>query len=190
MEQTMGNRGWRSGPWRAAAWTAAAGVMLVPTVAHLATGGFGWTGFDFVFLGVILLVSCSIFDLAARRAPNFSYLAGSAAALAAGFGLFVVNGAVGLVGSEDEAHNLLFLAVILVAIIGSVVARGRPRGMARAMFAATGAHVAVSAAWVIGAERTAEPEASMPIVGLGVFAATWLASALFYRNAGRSPRPS
>lgn len=185
MDGTLNNPGWRSGPWRIAAWTAAAGLMLVPTVAHLASGGFGWTTFDFVLAGVILLLSCSIFDLAARRAPNFAYLAGSAAALAAGFGLFIVNGAVGLVGSEDEAHNMLFLAVILTAIIGSIVARGRPQGMATAMFAAAAAHILVSAGLLIATGGATDGDPLAQEIGLSVFAAIWLASALLFRKAGR-----
>lgn len=189
MDETINNEGWRSGPWRVAAWTSAAGLMLVPTVAHLASGGFGWTTFDFVLLGVILLVSCSIFDLAARRAPNFAYLAGSAAALAAGFGLFIVNGAVGLVGSEQEAHNMLFLAVILTAIMGSVIAGGRPRGMATAMFAAAAAHILVSAGLLLATGGASGGDPPAQEVGLSVFAATWLASALLFRKASRQGQP-
>lgn len=185
MDGTMSGNGWRNGPWRIAAWTAAALLLLVPAAAHLAGGGFGWTGFDFVLLGVILLVSCSIFDLAARRAPNFAYLAGCAAALAAGFGLFIVNGAVGLVGSEDEAHNIAFLVVILTAIVGSVIAGGRPRGMARAMGAAAAAHIAVSAGLLIATGGATADAFRAQIVGLSLFAALWLGSALLFRSASR-----
>lgn len=177
--------GWRSGPWRAAAWTAAACLMLVPVTVRLVSGDFGWSIGDFIFVGIILLAGCSLFDLAARKAPNFSYLAGSGAALAAGFGLFVVNGAVGLVGSEDEVHNLLFLPVILIAIGGAVVALGRAEGMARVMLAAAIAHVLVSAGLLIAAGGESDGNPLAEVAGLTIFAAIWFASAALFRNAAR-----
>lgn len=180
-----GNSGWHSKPWRIAAWSAAAGLMLIPVAVQLASGNFGWDAFDFVFAAFILLTGCLLFDFAARRAPNFSYLAGAGAALAAGFGLVVVNGAVGLVGSENEAHNLLFGLPILVAIAGAAVARGRAEKLAAAMLAAGVAHIAVSAALLIRAGGRSDGDPLAEVVGLSVFAAIWLASAWLFRNAGR-----
>lgn len=186
MQETMnGNGGWHSKPWRIAAWSAAAGLMLLPVSIQLISGNFGWDAFDFVFVAVILLTGCLLFDFAARRAPNFSYLAGAGAALAAGFGLFVVNGAVGLVGSEAEAHNLLFGLVILVAIVGALLARGRPERLSRAMLAAGIAHIAVSAALLIRAGGRSDGDPLAEVIGLSVFAAIWLASAWLFRNAAR-----
>lgn len=186
MQQALDNdSGWRSTPWRIAAWTAAAGLMLLPIGIKLVSGNFGWSMGDFVFVAIVLLAGCSLFDLAARKAPNLSYLLGASAALAAGFGLFVVNGAVGLVGSEDEAHNMLFLAVILVAIVGAASARGRPEGMARAMFAAAITHILVSAGLLIQAGGVSDGDPRMEVVGLSVFAAMWLASAWLFRTASR-----
>src|SRR4028119_2475742 len=183
MEETLENsRVWRSTPWRIGAWTAAAGLMLLPISIQVISGNFGWSTADFVFVGVILLTSCFIFDLAARKARNLSYLLGSASALAAGFGLVIVNGAVGLVGSEDEAHNLLFLAVVLVAIMGAVAARGRPQGMAGAMFAAGIIHLAISAALLFRAGGVSDGDPRMEILGLSMFVAIWLAAAWLFRH--------
>lgn len=184
MQQASKNdRQWRSTPWRIAVWATAAGLMLAPVVVRLVSGDFGWSVGDNMFVAVVLFVGSFIFDRAARRAPNFSYLAGVAAALAAGFGLFVVNGAVGLVGSEDQAHNRWFLAVILAAIVGAVAARGRTEDLARAMLAAGVAHILVSAAVLISTGGASDGDARMEVVGLSVFAAIWLASAWLFRRA-------
>jgi hypothetical protein len=186
MQQALNDKdGWRSTPWRIAAWSAVAGLMLVPLAAQLVSGGFGWSSGDFVFVAVVLFASCFIFDLAARRAPNFAYLAGAAAALAAGFGLFVVNGAVGLVGSESEPHNLLFGAAILVALVGAVISRGRAAGMARAMLAAAVTHVGVSSALLVAAGGASDADPRMEILGLAIFATVWLASAWLFRRASK-----
>ena len=188
MEQTFNsdNHGtWRSGPWRIAAWCAASALFLLPLLIQFISGNFGWTIGDFVFVAVILFGACLLFDWAARKSPNFSYLAGAACALAAGFGLVVVNGAVGLVGSEREGHNLLFGIVIVTALVGAVIARGRAVGMAAAMFAAALAHIVISAALLIRANGVSDGDPMMEIVGLSVFAAVWLASAAFFRHSAR-----
>ena len=186
VDQTLGtNGGWRSGPWRIAAWSAAAGLFLLPVMVEFASADFGWDFADFIFWAVVLSVSCPLFDWAARKSPNFSYLAGSGAALAAGFGLIVVNGAVGLVGSEDEGHNLLFGLVLLVAIVGAFIARGRAEGLARAMLAAAVVHIAISAILLVRAGGATEATLGAEIIGLLVFAGVWLVSAWCFRQAAR-----
>jgi hypothetical protein len=54
----------------------------------------------------------------------------------AAFLLAWVNGAVGIIGSENQPANLMYGAVFAVGIIGSLVARFKPRGMAYTLFAA------------------------------------------------------
>jgi hypothetical protein len=159
--------------------------MLLPIAVQLTQGHFGWSIGDFVGVAIILVFGSAIFDLAARRAPNFAYLTGAAAALAATFGLFVVNGAVGLVGSEDEAHNIFFFAVLLVAIFGSIIAGGRPEPMAKVMLAAAGTHIAVSTVLLIDADGVSDGDPQVEVVGLGIFAILWLASAWLFRSASK-----
>jgi hypothetical protein len=184
MEQML-ERKWSSTPWRIAAWTAGAALMLLPITVQLINGPFGWSVGDFIFVAMILLAGCLLFDLAARKSPNFSYLAGVSLALAAGFGLFVVNGAVGLVGSEDEAHNLLFGLVLLVALIGFVLVRGRPEGASRAMFAAAAVHIVISVGLLLTASGSDASDPRAEWIGLSFFAALWVGSAWFFRNSAR-----
>lgn len=183
--EQMVDRGWNSAPWRIAAWTMAVALMLVPITVRLIGGPFGWSLGDFLLVATILIAGCLLFDWAARKASNLSYLSAVGAALAAGFGLVVVNGAVGLVGSEDEAHNLLFGFVLLVALFGFVLARGRPAGAARAMFAASALHALISVGLLltVAGSDTADPRAEW--TGLSVFAALWLGSALLFRYSAR-----
>ena len=182
MQGSVSNSGWRSTPWRIAAWSVAGGLMLVPIVVQLVAGNFGWDAADFIIVAVILGTSCLLFDLAARKAPDFSYLAGAGAALAAGFGLFFVNGAVGLVGSEDEAHNLWFFVAVLVAVAGAIIARGRRGMLSLTMLAAGIIHIIVSAVLLIRAGGVSDGDPQAEIVGLSFFAALWLGSAFLFRN--------
>src|SRR5918998_5011915 len=56
-------------------------------------------------------------------------------ALAAAFILVWINLAVGVIGTEDDLANLMYVGVLAVGIIGAIISRFRPHGMARALFA-------------------------------------------------------
>lgn len=182
--QQVGND-WNSRPWRIAAWSLAIVLMALPISVQLVKGNFGWSLSDFIGVGILLLVGCGLLDITARRAPNLAYLAATSAALAASFGSIAVNGAVGFVGSEEEAQNLLFVMVVGGALIGAVLARGQARAMARAMLVAAVTHILVSAALVIKAAGVSDGDPRMEVVGLAVFAAMWLASSGLFLKASR-----
>ncbi len=56
-------------------------------------------------------------------------------ALAAALIMVWISLAVGIIGSEDNPANLMYVGVLAVGFVGAIIARLRPRGMARAMFA-------------------------------------------------------
>ena len=70
------------------------------------------------------------FELALRVSDDLIYRAGSGLAIAATFLLVWVNLAVGFIGDTADPANLMFAGVILVAVIGAIIARLRPAGMA------------------------------------------------------------
>ena len=171
----MGQWGRKGVPWRAIAWGGAAGVLALPFVAMRFTSEVNWSPADFVFAGILIGGTGLLFELSVRFTSSRAYRAGVAAALAAAFLTVWINGAVGMIGSEDNPYNLLFLAIIPFAAIGAALARLRPGGMALTMALAAGAHGAVA---LIG--WPADPRGavfSLP------FATIWLFAALFFRAA-------
>ena len=103
-----------------------------------------WDILDFaVFFGLIAMVVIA-FRLAMRVSADKSYRIGIGVALLAGFILVWANGAVGIVGSENNDVNLLYFGVIAVGIIGALLARFRARGMAIALVATAIAQAAVA----------------------------------------------
>jgi len=89
-----------------------------------------------------------------------------------------VNLAVGMLGAEGDTPNLMFAAVLLLAIVGALAARLRPPGMARAMTMTGNAQLlAVALAAALGDYRGNE------LVLSGCFALPWFASALLFRHA-------
>jgi len=107
-------------------------LVLLPLVAMRFTSEVVWTGSDFVFAAVMLGSVGLGLELAVRK-RNRAYTMAAAVALLVSFLSFWFTGAVGIIGNEGETSNMLFLAVIAVALAGSAVALFRPKGMAAAM---------------------------------------------------------
>ncbi len=106
-------------------------------------------------------------------------------ALATAVILLWVNGAVGMIGSENNDANLMYFGVLAVGIIGAVTARFQPRGMALALFATALAQALVTAVALIG--RLGYPASGpLEILGLnGFFIALWVVSSWLFRRAAR-----
>jgi hypothetical protein len=83
----------------------------------------------------MLAVACGTYELAARMTGNSAYRAAVGVAVAAAFILVWMNLAVGIIGTEDNPANLMYGGVLAVGIIGALIARFQPDGMARALFA-------------------------------------------------------
>jgi hypothetical protein len=170
-----GGTGWRR-RWRLAAWSVAALLLLLPLVAMQFTDEVNWSLADFVVFGALLAGVGGAFELAVRTTRNAAYRAAVGVALAAAFLLVWANGAVGIIGSEDNPANAMFGGVLVVGIVGAAFARFRPRGMARALVATALAQVTVAViAAVAGLGHI--------FVATGFFGALWLASSWLFRRA-------
>jgi hypothetical protein len=70
-------------------------------------------------------------------------------ALAAACILVWLSLGVGIIGKDGDPANLMYFGVLAVGIVGALIARFRPHGMARALFAMALAQVAVAAVALI-----------------------------------------
>jgi hypothetical protein len=191
MAGNMENGGRRRGSlWRTVPWVIAAFLLLLPLVAMQFTDEVVWDETDFAVIAAMLFGACGAFELAARTTANTAYRAAVGVALVAAFLLIWINLAVGIIGSEDNPANLMYGGVLAVAIIGAVIARFQPDGMARAMVATALAQVLVAVlALIAGMGYPASP----PLEILGVtamLAALWLLSAWLFRKAARQQVPA
>ncbi len=175
----------RASPWRTAAWTAAALLLLAPLVAMQFTDEVAWDPADFAVFGVMIVAAGVTFELAAKRTTDATYRSAAGYALAAAFLLVWVNGAVGIIGSEDNDANLMYFGVLAVGIVGTLIARFEPRAMSRALFATALAQVVVT---VIALAAGLGSPVSGPgeILFLNTFfVALWLTSAWLFEKAAR-----
>jgi hypothetical protein len=163
-------------------WITAVIILLLPAVAmQLNVEGVVWTASDFIAMGAILLVACGSFEVLARSAPNFAYLAAAAIAIGTGFLMVWANLAVGIVGDDLNGANVMFFGVVLVAIVATLLARFRAPAMANAMFATAGALV-LTIAVALTAFGASALEAGLTMV----FVAGWLVSGALFRMSAKS----
>lgn len=161
-------------------------LLTVPLVAMQFSGEMNWTAFDFVFAGVLVFGTGFALELAAMKRDSGAYRLAAALALAGGFLLVWVTGAVGIIGAEDNPANLMYFGVLAVGIAGAFVARGRPRGMARAMVAsavAQGLVALIAIAYGLGRPYSGAVE----LAALnGFWIVLFLLSARLFRNAAQA----
>ena len=113
----------------------AALILLLPLVAMQFTDEVIWDETDFAVIGVMLFGACGAYELAARMTGNIAYRAAVGVAVVAAFILIWINLAVGIIGSEDNPANLMYGGVLAVGILGALIVRFQPHGMARALAA-------------------------------------------------------
>jgi hypothetical protein len=168
-------RGWS--PWRVAGWSIPVLLLMLPAVAMQFTDEVNWTGSDFLFAAVLFGSVGVAFELIARKSDSLAFRFGAGLAVIAAFLTIWANGAVGMIGSEGNPYNLVFGAVLFIALIGSVLARFEPGGMVRAMAVTAIAQVVAGA---IG--LAADPLGAVFSMGFG---GLWLLSAALFWNSAR-----
>jgi hypothetical protein len=187
MARNAENGGIRDGSLlRIAAWSSAAVMLLLPLFAMQVTGEVDWDVADFAILAAMLGGVGGTYELAARKAANTAYRAAVGIALVAVFILIWMNLAVGIIGGEDNPANVMYGGVLAVGIVGAIIVRFQPQGMARALVATALAQALVALIALIAGLGSAEANWPGVIITVtGFFTALWLASAWLFRKAAR-----
>ena len=162
---------------------------MVPLLA-MQFGNANWGAGDLVIAGALLFGTSFVFGLAMRAAGSIAHRVAAGLALFGGLFLVWSSLAVGLVGSSGEPVDLMYAAVLAVGIIGTIIVRYRPAGMARTLFATAAAHAVITAIVLLLVDRI--PSASPPAVLVRVnalFVLLFVGSGLLFRYAARS-RPA
>jgi hypothetical protein len=135
--------------------------------------------------------------LGERRATWARKAYRTALGLAIATALFLgwVNLAVGVIGSEDNPANLMYWGVLAIGTVGALIARFRPRGMARALFATALAQALVPMiALIVGRPRITSLDAVVGVVGVlcvnAMFILLFAGSALLFLYAGQEQTPT
>jgi len=165
-------------------------ILLLPLIAMQYTDEVVWDLADFVVAGVLLFGTGLAYELMARKGGTVAYRAAVGIALATVFLLVWVNGAVGIIGSENNDANLMYFGVLAVGIIGAIIARLQPLGMARALFVTALAQALVPVIALTIWQPTSWGAAG--VFGVFVlnafFVMLLVGSALLFKRARRTPR--
>lgn len=156
-------------------------ILLIPLAAMQFTDEVAWSLFDFATAGVLLFGTGLAFELTTRKAQSLVQRAALGGAIGTTLLLVWANLAVGIIGSEDNPLNMLYLGVLAVVVLGSLWVRLQPRGMQRVLAATAAAQAVVMVVGLV-VEKNFNPFEN---IGPNIFfIILWLASALLFRWAG------
>ena len=159
-------------------------LLLIPAGAMLFKAeGWDWSASDFIIMWVLLVGVGIAYKLISRKADTPAYRIATAVGLAAGFLLIWVNGAVGLIGSEDNPANALYGGVLLVGALGALLARFEPLGMFRALLATAFAQFLVPVIALFAWRHDFSPGVPQVLALNFAFVLMFVASALLFRQA-------
>lgn len=163
--------------WRPLIWGVAAFLLLLPAIAMQFTPEVDWTAGDFIAWGLMLTAACGTYELGTWLSDNGFYRAGFGTAILNGFLITWSNVAVGIIGNEDDAVNLVFFGLLAVGFIGAALAGFQARGMALVMSILASIQLLISLAAFAAGWDARGATVSLFFVGL------WVTSAWLFRQA-------
>jgi len=142
-----------------------------------------------VILPLLLLASpfLIVFLLINKMYPvNLSYKLALALALISAFLLIWVNLAVGVIGSEDNLANIMFVVILITGLIGAIKVKFQSLAMSYVMLLLAVSHIIVAAIALIFQLGSEGPIWPFDVMGAScIFAILWFCSALLFRRAAQ-----
>lgn len=157
-------------------------LLIIPLIGMQFSEEVNWTGSDFIIMGGLLFLTGLSFILITHNAKSTAYK------IAIGFGLFTglfliwVNGAVGIIGSENNAYNMYYFLVIVVGLIGVFAVRFKAKGMGFAMIGMAITQIVITILAILTGMQNIPESSLVEIIGVnGFFIFLYVLSALLFR---------
>jgi hypothetical protein len=129
--------------WRIIGWGGLGCLLLLPAVAMQFTDEVNWDETDFIVAGLVFSIVGGLVELAVQLSSNWFYRIGAFFGIFSGFVVVWSNLAIGMIGNENNPINLLFIAVLLIALGGAILGRFRNTALVWAMLLAGLAQAAI-----------------------------------------------
>jgi hypothetical protein len=149
-----------------------------------------WDLTDFVVFGALVASAGSIYMFGAKQSDNGVYrLAMGVAAMAFFLLVWVILGVGALADSGDSA-DLMYAGVFAVGLVGAILGRFQPRGMAFALLATSVATALVAVIALIAGMHRSPISSVAEVLGVnGIFVALFAGSAGLFWYASRKQAP-
>ncbi|MBN1302048.1 MAG: hypothetical protein JW995_12615 [Melioribacteraceae bacterium] len=160
-------------------------ILMAPLFAMIFTREVDWSLFDFIIMGILIFGTGSTYVFITRISESIAYRAAVGIAVVTGFFLIWINLAVGIIGSENNPANALYMGVFAAGIIGAGFSRLRSKGMAYTMYATAIVQMLVPViAFFIWRPTLDNPPGIVGVFMLNAFfAMLFLVSALLFRRS-------
>jgi hypothetical protein len=176
------------GERRRSLWKTPAAITTLFLIAALLgnhfVDGWNWEPLGFVRIGTIIFGFGLAYELVTRKIDTLAYRAAAGLALVTALALLWGN----FVQMADvNPASMIYFGVPLVGIIGAAIARFRPEGMTRALFAMAIAQAVILTIALIRNPQvtTWAPAVTRGFVANALFVLLFLGSALLFRTAAR-----
>ncbi len=161
-------------------------ILLIPLLGNHFVDGWNWDFRGFVLAGSLVFGTALAYELVTKNVDRIVYRAAVGVALAAAFVLVWMN----FVQAADDVNPaaVMYFGVPIVGIIGATMARFRPDGMARALFATALAQALVLASALIVRDPQVTSWTPAVLRGFGLntfFVLAFFGAALLFRKAAR-----
>lgn len=166
----------------------AALLLLFPLWGNHYVAGWNWAPGGFVVVGLLLFGIGVGYELLTRNCDAFAFKCAMAMAVAT---MFLLTWGSFVQMADVNRAAALYFAVPLVGIIGAALARLRPNGMSRAMFATALTHAAVLTCLLTMQLRrnpevaTWAPPEMRGFIGNAIVLILFAVSAWLFRKSGR-----
>lgn len=153
----------------------AAGITLLPLCASAFVEDWHWGPSGFLVFGAFVFIAALGYQAVANNANSRAYKFAAGLAVTTTFILMWTNF---VLAADANTANLIFLCVVPIGIIGAVIARLKPRGMALTLAGMTIAQL------LLIVSNPSAALGAVPVIGLnGVYAVLFGASALLFRHS-------
>lgn len=164
---------------------AAAFILLLPLLAMQIIDSVVWSLFDFAAAWTLLFSAGITTMLIAGESKNNSYRVAVGLSVMTALIIIWANLAVGIIGTEDNPANWMFVGVLVIGIIGAIISRLQPYGMSLVMFSVAFAHTLVTIIALITIPNLLDRRLMETLIPNLLFIFLWIAAALLFMNAAK-----
>lgn len=162
-------------------------ILCIPLVAMQFNQEVNWSAFDFIIMGLLLFSVGFAYLIVTRYMSNIVYKAAVAMALGSTFLMLWANLAVGLIGSGPHIGNWMYLAVLVVGLIGTILSRFQAAGMERTMYAMAFTFIVLASIALLTKMYNYPSSSVNEILGVNVlFAGLFTIAGLLFRQVALS----